>query len=199
MIEKLRLHLSRLFAVLLVLLMCVSKSMWEDKAPLVATTLFLLGAVLVGIASLGRLWCSLYIAGYKTDHLVTQGPYSISRNPLYFFSFVGLLGVGLSSETILMPLIILIAFIAYYPFVVRSEEAELMRLHKTQFEIYMKEVPRFFPEISLLKEPEEYVVKPVVFRKHIFDALWFIWIMGILETIEGLQEAGIFPTIFKIY
>lgn len=199
MIEKLRLHLSRLFAVLLVLLMCVSKSMWEDKAPLVATTLFLLGAVLVGIASLGRLWCSLYIAGYKTDHLVTQGPYSISRNPLYFFSFVGLLGVGLSSETILVPLIILIAFIAYYPFVVRSEEAELMRLHKTQFEIYMKEVPRFFPEISLLKEPEEYVVKPVVFRKHIFDALWFIWIMGILETIEGLQEAGIFPTIFKIY
>jgi len=199
MIEKLRLHLSRLFAVLLVLLMCVSKSMWEDKAPLVATTLFLLGAVLVGIASLGRLWCSLYIAGYKTDHLVTQGPYSISRNPLYLFSFVGLLGVGLSSETILVPLIILIAFIAYYPFVVRSEEAELMRLHKTQFEIYMKEVPRFFPEISLLKEPEEYVVKPVVFRKHIFDALWFIWIMGILETIEGLQEAGIFPTIFKIY
>jgi hypothetical protein len=173
--------------------------MWEDKAPLVATTLFLLGAVLVGIASLGRLWCSLYIAGYKTDHLVTQGPYSISRNPLYLFSFVGLLGVGLSSETILVPLIILIAFIAYYPFVVRSEEAELMRLHKTQFEIYMKEVPRFFPEISLLKEPEEYVVKPVVFRKHIFDALWFIWIMGILETIEGLQEAGIFPTIFKIY
>lgn len=199
MVEKLRIRISQIFAGLLVVLICVSSSLWEDKAPFVTTVLFLFGAVLVGIASLGRLWCSFYIAGYKTDHLVTQGPYSMCRNPLYFFSLLGSLGVGLASETLLIPLVILIAFVGYYPLVIKSEEAELIRLHKSEFEIYLKEVPRFFPKISLLREPEEYVAKPIVFKRHMFNALWFIWLIGILEIIEELHELKVLPTIFKIY
>lgn len=199
MVEKLRIRISQIFAGLLVVLICVSSSLWEDGAPFVATVLFLLGAILVGIASLGRLWCSVYIAGYKTDHLVTQGPYSMCRNPLYFFSLLGALGVGLASETLLIPLVILISFVGYYPLVIKSEEAELIELHSSEFEIYLKEVPRFFPKISLLKEPEEYIVNPRVFKRHMFDALWFIWFIGILEVIEELHKLEVIPTIFKIY
>jgi len=61
MVEKLRIHISQIFAVLLVVLICVSRSLWEDKAPLV----------------------------------------------------------------------------------IKSEEAELARLHKDEFEMYFKKVPRF--------------------------------------------------------
>lgn len=199
MVEKLRIRISQIFAVVLVVLICVSSSLWEDKAPFVTTALFLLGAVLVGIASLGRLWCSVYIAGYKTDHLVTQGPYSMCRNPLYFFSLLGALGVGFASESFLIPVIILIGFAAYYPLVIKSEEAELAKLHKNEFEMYFKKVPRFFPKISYLTEPEEYIVKTVVFKRHMFSALWFIWLMGILEIIEELHELKVLPTIFNIY
>ncbi|MDI6686891.1 MAG: isoprenylcysteine carboxylmethyltransferase family protein [Desulfobacterales bacterium] len=199
MIEKLRLHISQIVVVLLVVLICVSNSLWEDKAPFVPMILFLLGAVMIGIASLGRLWCSVYIAGYKTDYLVTQGPYSMCRNPLYFFSFIGALGVGFASESFLIPLIILIAFAIYYPPVIKSEEAELAKLHKNEFEVYFKKVPKFFPKISCLTEPEEYIIKPVIFKKHMFSALWFIWLMGILEIIEGLHELNVLPTIFNIY
>ena len=49
------------------------------------------------------------------------------------------------------------------------------------------------------KEPEEYILKPMVFKRHIFSGLWFVWLMGILEFIEGLHELRAFPTIFKIY
>ena len=199
MVEKLRIRISQIFAVLLVVLICVSSSLWEDKAPFITTVLFLLGAVLVGIASLGRLWCSVYIAGYKTEHLVTQGPYSMCRNPLYFFSLIGALGVGFASESFLIPLLILIGFVTYYPFVIKSEEAELAKLHKDEFEMYFKKVPRFFPKISYLTEPEEYIVKPVVFKRHIFSALWFIWFIGLLEIIEELHELKVLPTIFNIY
>ena len=199
MVEKLRIHISQIFAVLLVVLIFLSRSLWEDKAPLVTTVLFLLGAVLVGIASLGRLWCSVYIAGYKTDHLVTQGPYSMCRNPLYFFSLIGALGVGFASESILIPLLILIGFVTYYPLVIKREEAKLAKLHKNEFESYFKKVPGFFPKISYLTEPEEYIVKPVVFKRHMFSALWFIWFMGILEIIEELHELKVLPTIFNIY
>ena len=199
MTEQLRIRISQIFAGLLVVLICVSGSLWEDNMPFVTTVLFLLGAVLVGIASLGRLWCSVYIAGYKTDHLVTQGPYSMCRNPLYFFSLLGALGVGLTSETLLIPFLILIAFVLYYPLVIKSEEAELLKLHESEFENYLKEVPTFFPKISLLNEPEEYTVKPIIFKKHMFHALWFIWFVGIIEIIEELHKLNVFPTIFKIY
>jgi protein-S-isoprenylcysteine O-methyltransferase Ste14 len=199
MVEKLRIHISQIFAVLLVVLICFSGSLWEDKAPLVNTVLFLLGVVLVGIGSIGRLWCSVYIAGYKTGHLVTQGPYSMCRNPLYFFSLLGALGLGFISETFLIPVLILIGFATYYPLVIESEEAELAKLHKNEFEMYFKKVPKFFPKISYLTEPEEYIVKPAVFKRHMFSAIWFIWLMGILEIIEELHELKILPTIFNIY
>ena len=199
MIEKLRIRISQIFAGILVVLICISTSRWETQAPVVTMLLFLLGAVLVGIASLGRLWCSVYIAGYKTDRLVTLGPYSMCRNPLYFFSLLGALGVGFASETLIIPFLILIAFWGYYPSVIKSEEAELKRLHKSKFEIYLKNVPMFSPKTSLLKEPEEYIVRPKIFKEHTFHALWFIWFLGIIEIVEGLHELAVLPTIFKIY
>lgn len=199
MMEKLRITITQVFAVLLVLLICFSARIWEEKLPLVASMLFLIGAFLVGIASMGRLWCSLYIAGYKTDKLITQGPYSMCRNPLYFFSLLGAIGVGFASESLLMPFLIFIGFVAYYPFVIKSEERELRRFHKDAFDVYVKKVPRFFPKVSILQEPEEYLVKPKIFKQHIFSALWFVWILGILEVIEELNSLGILPTLFRIY
>lgn len=199
MIENFRIYISRIFGVSLIVIILVTTSAWEDKASFVSMFLFLVGAVLVGIASLGRLWCSLYIAGYKTDTLITEGPYSMCRNPLYFFSLLGALGVGFASETFLIPLIILIAFAIYYPIVIKSEEAKLEKIHKKEFEAYIDKVPSFLPKLSYLKEPEDYVVKPLVFKKHIFDALWFVWFIGIIEIIEGLHELKVLPTLFKIY
>ncbi|KPK90382.1 MAG: hypothetical protein AMJ94_09550 [Deltaproteobacteria bacterium SM23_61] len=185
--------------VALFLIIAFSTSAWERYGPIVSVTLFFLGIIMVGIASLGRLWCSLYIAGYKTDRLITQGPYSICRNPLYFFSLIGALGVGFASECFLIPFVIFISFCAYYPLVIKKEEAELLKLHKNEFESYLRRVPKFFPKISNLLEPEEYIVRPIIFRRHIFSALWFIWLVGILEVIEELHELRILPVIFNIY
>lgn len=199
MIEQLRIRLTQIFVIMLIVTITISGSTWEKDSPFFSTILFLIGAILVGIASLGRLWCSLYIAGYKTDKLVTEGPYSMCRNPLYFFSFLGAMGVGFASETLLVPVIMLSAFAIYYPFVIKSEEIELKKLHKDEFHTYFKNVPKFFPKISQLKEPEEYIVKPIVFKKHLFDALWFIWLVGILEIIEELHELDVLPVIFRTY
>jgi protein-S-isoprenylcysteine O-methyltransferase Ste14 len=199
MIQTLRIQVSRLFGILMAVMLCISTSGWEEQAPLMAAGLFFLGTILVGLATVGRLWCSLYIAGYKTKHLVTVGPYSMSRNPLYLFSLLGAVGVGLATRTFLFPLVLLTAFILYYPFVINIDEAELTRLHESEFSAYRKAVPRFFPKISLLEEPKEYVVKPLVFRKNILDVIWFVWALGFLPVINGLQKVEVLPVIFKIY
>jgi protein-S-isoprenylcysteine O-methyltransferase Ste14 len=70
--------LSWILAVVIGIGVVFTESLWE-RVPVVASVLFALGVVLVGIASIGRLWCTLYIAGRKAETLVTEGPYSICR------------------------------------------------------------------------------------------------------------------------
>jgi steroid 5-alpha reductase family enzyme len=161
--------------------------------------LFLVGILLVGVGAVGRAWCSLYIAGYKTSTLVTEGPYSISRNPLYLFSLIGLVGVGLCSETLLIPAILAMGFALYYPAVIRQEEKKLLRLHAEAFQEYMATTPRFLPKLSNLREPAQYVVNPRVFRKHIFESMLFVWVVGMLELVETLHKLHVLPTVLKIY
>ncbi len=197
--EKSRILLSRIAAGAVLVLYALSGSRWDLEAPIVAYLLFSFGLVLVAIGSLGRMWCSLYIAGYKNNRLVTEGPYSMTRNPLYFFSFLGLLGVGMTTETITFPVIFAISFAISYPYVIRSEEQRLRKLFGEQYDEYARRVPAFFPKIFLLHEPERYTVNPRIFRKHIFSALWFIWIVGILELIEGLKDLGILGNLWLFY
>ncbi|TIL80128.1 MAG: isoprenylcysteine carboxylmethyltransferase family protein, partial [Mesorhizobium sp.] len=54
----------------------------------------MLGVLLIFLGVVGRLWSTLYIGGRKSSEVVTGGPYSITRNPLYVFSTVAAAGVG---------------------------------------------------------------------------------------------------------
>jgi protein-S-isoprenylcysteine O-methyltransferase Ste14 len=194
-----RIKLSQFFAAMLLILILFSTSIWEDKSLIIGDVLYLVGAILVGIATVGRLWCSLYLSGYKDNTLIMSGPYSISRNPLYFFSFLGSVGLGLATETIIVPLIVLIGFSLYYPYVIREEEKRLHNIHGTSYETYCQETPKFFPVFSHFAEPESYVVKPKIFRKRVFDSLWFVWILGILELFEAFHEYSVIPIFVKLY
>jgi protein-S-isoprenylcysteine O-methyltransferase Ste14 len=196
--ERLRIYLSRIAAIIFLIIILFTSSKWEEIS-FTSSVFFLIGCILVGIASLGRLWCSLYIAGYKNDTLVTLGPYSISRNPLYFFSLIGAAGVGLATETLLIPLALILLFVIYYPSVIRSEEKRLLNVHGAKYEEYCNKTPSFFPKISLLNEPESCIVNPRIFRKNILGALWFVWLVGILELFEAFHETTILPIYLNIY
>jgi len=174
-----------------------TNSKWENT--IISDILFLIGICLVGIATIGRLWCSVYISGYKIRNLITTGPYSICRNPLYFFSLLGSVGVGLATETLTIPVIISIAFALYYPHVIKKEEERLLTVHGDKFKNYCKKIPKFIPSFSSYVEPEEYTIKPQILRKRFFDSLWFVWIVGILEIIEALHEHDIIPIFFNLY
>jgi protein-S-isoprenylcysteine O-methyltransferase Ste14 len=192
-----RIRMSQLFMLLIVAVLAVSESHWDRTV--MDAVLFLVGAVLVGAATMGRLWCSLYIAGYKEGTLITVGPYSISRNPLYFFSFVGAVGVGLATETFTFAAIFALWFVLFYPAVIRAEERRLVELHGARFVDYARRVPRFFPRLDLLVEPDTYLVQPVRFRNHLLDALWFVWGLGLLELIEAAHVNGLLPTLVRWY
>ena len=197
--ENNRIWITRLIGVFGLFILVMSNSYWEEKSEIFTYFLFMIGLFFVGVGSLGRMWCSLYIAGYKNRKLITEGPYSLVRNPLYVFSFIGALGVAFASETLTFPVLTAIGFFLYYPLVIQREERDLERLFGREFEEYKRRVPAVIPRLSSFYEPEEYTVNPRIYRRHMFSALWFIWIVGILELLEGLKELGVIHALWSLY
>ena len=159
----------------------------------------LVSIVLIFIGVSGRLWSTLFISGYKTTNLITVGPYSISRNPLYFFSFIAIIGIAVETEMITIVLLVLICFAIFYPVVILKEEKLLLQLHGKDFEKYCKRVPRFFPNFKLYTEPDKYVFETRLYRKAFFDSMWFVLAYPALEIIEKLHEHNILPTYLYLW
>jgi protein-S-isoprenylcysteine O-methyltransferase Ste14 len=198
-VENYRLPLTWGGGILVLALLLLTGGRWEGPLSAVSSALFAAGMFLVGIASMGRLWCALYIAGYKDEQLVTEGPYAMCRNPLYLFSLVGAVGVGLCTETLTIPAVAAVLFASAYPMVIRSEEDRLAQRFGEPYKAYWRRTPAFWPRIGLLHEPDTYVVNPKVFRRNMFDALWFVWMIGFLEIVEELHELGMLPIVFNLY
>lgn len=194
-----RTRLSQLAGVFFAGLCAFSGKKLELSFPAAAEAMFAAGCLLAGLGAVGRIWCAQYIAGYKADRLIDKGPYSLCRNPLYFFSFLGAVGVGCCTESATLALGVAAAFALTYPGVILSEEKDLLERFGDDYRRYMAAVPRFIPRLSLFAEPREYVVTPRVFRREVFDAVWFVWLAGLLELLEVLGEAGALPKLFWIY
>lgn len=197
-VTRRRILVTRLITWPLAVVIILLGSRWDEHV-VFKGLLFFFGCMFVTAATLGRLWCSLYICGYKTKQLVTSGPYSLCRNPLYLFSVIGVVGVGLATETMTIPLLLALFFALFYPTVIRDEEAELAVVHGEAFKEYISSVPRFWPRSLKIQEPSEYKVDPVRFRRAMIDAMWFVGFLGLLEFSEALRDAGVLPTIAWIY
>jgi protein-S-isoprenylcysteine O-methyltransferase Ste14 len=194
---KYRTAVTRVVAILLVLIILVSTHSFPDGG-FWDVFLEVTGVFLLGLGCLGRLWALMYISGNKIHTVVTEGPYSIVRHPLYVFSLLGAVGIGLLTENVAVLAILFVFFIIYYPFVIAAEEHILLTKHDREYEEYMAAVPRFIPRWSLLKEPLTFSVHTAIYRRTFFEAIWFIWAFIPLEIIERLHEAGILPVFFRI-
>ena len=197
--EHQRTGLSKLVAVVAFILLALTQSHWELQDENVATFLFSTGLGLAAIGSTGRIWCSFFISGRKDGELVTEGPYSISRNPLYVFSCIGLVGVGLSTETLTYPLLFLVIFGLYYPGIMAREERRLEELFGESFRQYRQRVPRFWPNPGLYCEPASWSSNPRLFRRHILSDIWFVWIAAIIELVEGMRNVGWLPHLLTLW
>jgi hypothetical protein len=113
--ERARTRLSKLIGGLLLVGAGLTESNWEPQHNTFATFLYALGLVIVSIATSGRIWCSFYLSGHKDSKLTTEGPFSLCRNPLYFFSSLGVIGIGLCTETLTIPVTFALIFAIYYP------------------------------------------------------------------------------------
>jgi protein-S-isoprenylcysteine O-methyltransferase Ste14 len=148
------------------------------------------GMVLISCAIVGRSWCTLYIGGRKRHEIVASGPYSISRNPLYVFSLLAILGIGLQTGSLVMGLLATaIGFAIFYP-VIRREEEMLSSAFGADYANYSARVPRFGPNFSLWRDMETIMVHPRRLRQTFLEATIFLLAMPVCEAIEVLQDSG---------
>jgi len=156
----------------------------------------LLGFALLVAAALWRIWCHLFIAGRKDRELVSAGPYSVVRNPLYVGNLLGAVGFGFAVHLPLLALALAAAFAIFYPSVVAQEEAQLGQRFGERYREYCARVPRWLPDWTRYVEPGTVTVSPRLIRGAIFDAMWFLWAFALWEFVEELHQANLLPTLF---
>jgi len=195
--KRYRIALTRLIIGGMVLLLVVSSPVWRP-GPVLGGIIEIAAFILILTATFGRLWALSYISGHKTIDLITQGPYSIMRNPLYFFSLCGALGICILSRSLLVSATVLLAFAVYYPLVIRAEERNLKSFFGDDFSTYRLKVPAFIPRFSLFQEPGEYLVNARLFRRAVLSVMWFPLAFILIQFLWHLKEAGVLPVLLSI-
>lgn len=148
------------------------------------------GYFLVAICALGRLYCTGFIGGLKNETVIRSGPYSVVRNPLYVFSFMGVMGIAMESGMLTVFVLLVGGFLLYYPRVIAREEAFLLHKFGEDYARYKQEVPRWIPNFHLWQEPEEIPLRPKFLKNAFFDAIvWFIP-LPLFELLESIHQAG---------
>ena len=158
----------------------------------------MIGILLIVIGIAGRLWSTLYIGGRKSTTVVSDGPYSITRNPLYVFSSIAAIGVGAQMGSITAAVGFGVACAAAFHFVILREEKYLSANLGADYRAYLAEVPRFFPKLSLYREGETAGFRPSFLLITLLDGLVFLAAMPFFEVIDAAQVSGALPVLFRI-
>lgn len=196
-IVRSRVFVSRLFGVVVLGLILFTAGSFKSGS-LLDVSLELLGYLLLTVAAFGRLWSLMYISGNKGRELIRTGPYSMMRHPLYFFSFVGFLGIALVSKNLLVFAVVVVFYAAYYPWAVMGEEKKLIGLFGQAYADYQALVPAVLPRLSLYRAESHYNVNMAKVVRRVGDATWFVWVFVVLQGIQALQHWGVLPVICRV-
>ena len=190
-----RIHLLRLVFIPVVFVAVLVRPRWS----LQSTTAFLIefGGYLFLLAALVmRMWCTFYIGGRKSRELITTGPYSVCRNPLYIGTFLLAIGVGLCFENLLMLVLVLVLIIPAHLVVIRMEERHLEATFGEQYRMYKQRVSRFWPHLANYSSPEVVKVNVHAVRRIAFDAVGVLLLPEIEDLLELLHEHGVIPVLW---
>lgn len=157
------------------------------------------GLLLVIVCIVGRLWSILYVGGNKNKQLISMGPFSLTQNPLYFFSTVGTVGIGLMfGSTLAAFLMGLLSFVVFR--VTANKEADfLLAKFGDDYRAYASRTPKFWPNPFLFRDRAEWSFSTDALKRTFYDGLWFLALFPAIEIVEYLKATGFLPTFLTLY
>lgn len=162
------------------------------------------GIALVIVGVIGRLYATMFIGGMKNEgadgnSFIDYGAYSLCRNPLYLFSFIGFLGILALKAQLILIILGGILFLWIYRMTILGEENFLSQRFGEKYQQFLQNTSRFFPSFAHFSCPEKIEVRPKFFHKELRRALnWFIGVVAIL-VIEVLHNYEILPIFYMMY
>jgi protein-S-isoprenylcysteine O-methyltransferase Ste14 len=180
-----RIQISGALALGTVLAMVILPATWPHGTP-VHQGLRAVASVLIGLAALGRLYATAFLGGFKNQKLVTEGPFSVTRNPLYFFSFVGVCGIALATAQIIIILLVPPLFWVLIHRLMQREEGFLREKFGEAYQVYCAQTPRFLPRFSLYQAPETMPMCPQYLRNALKDAVWWFTALPLLDLLVSV-------------
>ena len=201
LISRYRLSISKTLLLLIIILLLLSNTNISRATPLYNfCNSFGFFLVLAGV--LGRVWSSLYIEGNKTNNLITKGIYALTRNPLYFFSFLLLSGYCLVIKSIIIAGISALIWILIYPKTIKHEEEKLLKIHKDDYLEYYKGTPKIIPKLSLFNKAEKkhrIDISINNIERVLVESFGFLLFFEIIRILSYMHYSGVLPTLFSIY
>ncbi|MBZ9982559.1 MULTISPECIES: isoprenylcysteine carboxylmethyltransferase family protein [unclassified Mesorhizobium] len=159
----------------------------------------LLGCVLILICVGGRLWSILYVGGKKNAEVISAGPFSMTQNPLYFFSTLGAVGIGLMYGSIVVAAALGLVSFVVFRVTARKEGEFLLQKFGPAYTAYAERTPRFWPNPLLFADQAERQFSTHALKRTFYDGLYFLAIFPAIETIEYFRASGFLPTFFTLY
>lgn len=157
------------------------------------------GLLLIAAAALGRIWCSAFIAGHKDEQLVTWGPYSLCRHPLYALSMLAGVGVGLASRSVTLLASTVLLIVLLHVSAARREDRLLLDRHGEAFRHYAAQVPSFLPRRWRASSKTEIAVNVELFWKSFLDAASLFLLYAAITACSVMQWALHWPTAFVLW
>ena len=158
----------------------------------------LAGYALLIACAIGRVYSTAFIGGIKNEKLITVGPYSMCRNPLYFYSLLGACGVGLLSGEIIPTVVVTGGFLFIYKNLISREEEFLSEKFGASFAAFKTGTPRLLPDVKKYSCPDELLFQPRFFNMAVRDAVWWFVPVPFYELIHALHHAGIIKPLFSL-
>lgn len=93
-----------------------------------------------------RGWAAGYIN--KDNELATNGPYALTRNPLYFGNFILGIGIAVAGNNIYSYVIFVVFYILFFPMLMVIEHKRLKKKFGQTYENWAKGSNTFFPKIK---------------------------------------------------
>ena len=163
---------------------------WDTVAEIFGIVLILLGQLI-----------RVSARGYKSEHskngnvLISGGPYSLVRNPMYLGIFLIGLGVVFMLFQWWVVAIFVVFFIIRYILLIFQEEKKLRVLFPGSYDVYCKKVPqRICPSMTALLEKDicEYLpLRLKWIKKEIGPIVTVLFLVLLVESWEDIRHSGL--------
>lgn len=137
-----------------------------------------------------RWWATLYLGGRKGRELAIEGPYSLTRNPLYLGTFLMTLSIAFYIHSVVFFVGLIFATPIYMQVTVPWEEQTLRKTFGERFERYRQRTPVFFPSFRSFHASSTVEVDLHGVYSEFRRMLQWIWIPFLAQAFSEFRAEG---------